>query len=422
MNKMVISFRKKDIPKYIIWTELFLVCFSTFFIDIFQFPTVIKYSMDLLNIVLLLYILFVYLKKDKIASETKIIGLIITLFFMFSILSWIPKHGDVFLLLWGVRNTFRFLIFFLACIVILDYDDYERVCRKINMVLIINFFMCVYEFLVLGYSGDYIGGGFGISGGGNAPLNVLIVIATVYNSVLYMQKKSKLSNFIFYIAICAVIAGFAELKIYVVEVVLILVLTGFFSKGFLKKILITLIGIVFMLVCIRLIEILIPGWEGFFTIENMYKMVSSTQGYTNSGDLNRLTAIPELNNMFFNNSINLTGFGLGNCEFSDSFAFLNSHFANVYGRLHYAWFSVAKIYLELGWVGVITSIGIWVYTFYVAMKKNSKLKVLIAIIAIMAIFFFFYNYTMNLDAAYLVYAFLAGAYITRKEKNSMLTM
>ncbi|MEG0408978.1 MAG: hypothetical protein RR623_08905 [Bacilli bacterium] len=414
MNKMIIRFRKKDIPKYIIWAEILLVCFSNFFIDILQFPTFIKYSMDFLNFLLVLFILIVFFKKKKIKSEIKILGLIILGLLLFSLSSLITKQFNFILVVWSIRNTFRFLIFFLSCTVFLNYNDYEYMIGKINKILVINFFMCLYEFLILGYSGDFVGGGFGISAGCNAPLNVLIVIATVYNAVLYMQRRNKLNKLIVYITLCSIIAGFAELKIYVVEVLLILVLTGVFSKGFLKKTSIILMSIVFMMLCIRLIEILIPGWENFFTIKNLYEMASTTQGYTNSGDLNRLTSITELNDLFFKNSVNWTGFGLGNCEFSDTFGFLNSNFANAYGYLHYSWFSVAKIYLELGWIGVITSIGIWVYTLHVALKRNTKWKISILIMVVMAILFFFYNYTMNLDSAYLVYAFLAGAYLSEK--------
>ena len=68
----------------------------------------------------------------------------------------------------------------------------------------------------------------------------------------------------------------------------------------------------------------------------------SGNGYTNSGDLNRLTAIQELYSKFFKGDIihTLFGFGLGNCEQS-SFSFLQSAFYNQYSYLHYRWFSHA---------------------------------------------------------------------------------
>ena len=107
---------------------------------------------------------------------------------------------------------------------------------------------------------------------------------------------------------------------------LILVIIGIFSKNFLRKILLGIAGVVFGIVCIRLIEKLIPGWENFFTWKNMLEVVTSEQGYTNQGDLNRFTALKILNERVFFGSTNWFGIGLGNAEYSDSFSFLNSMF------------------------------------------------------------------------------------------------
>jgi len=420
MPRFVIHYRKKDKLKYIIWTELFLVCFVGFFVDVFGIPSIIKYSIDLLNTVLGFYIINKLIRQKKAEKSTQIILLLVGLFMLLSFVFWIPNAGDPVLLLWGARNTFRFLVFFVACILFLDMGTIEKMLGKLNLLIIINFLICVIEFAAMGYSGDYIGGGFGISQGCNAPLNVLLVIVTIYNAIKYTNKDNSLLKTVIYIGLCSGIAGMAELKVYVVEVVLVIAIVGAFSKGFLKKTIIVIVGLVFSIVSIHLIEYLIPGWEGFFTFRNMYNMVSASSGYTNSGDLNRLTSISGLNQLFFGHSINWIGFGLGNCEYSDSFSFLNSTFSQKYWYLHYAWFSVAKIYLELGWFGIVASLSVWGYTLYTALRKlksSREHKILVAAISIMAIFFFFYNFTMNLDAAYLVYAVLAIAYIYLKRPS-----
>ena len=388
--------------------------------DVFRIPSVVKYSMDLLNVILCLYIVIRLYRKNRAEHSIKTIEILVGLFILLSLVFWIPNAGSPVLLLWGARNTFRFLIFFIACILFLDADAIDKMLNKINLLIIINFLLCVFEFAVLGCSGDYIGGGFGISQGCNAPLNVLLVMVTIYNTTKYTQKENSLLKTVVYIGLCTGIAGMSELKVYVVEVVLVIVIVSAFSKGFMKKFVIVIVGFIFALVSIHLIETLIPGWEGFFTLDNMYETVKSTSGYTNSGDLNRMTVISGLNQAFFGNSINWIGFGMGNCEYSDSFSFLNSSFSQRYGYLHYAWFSVAKIYLELGWFGIVASISIWVYTLYTALiklKNNQKYRILVVAMSIMAMFFFFYNFTMNLDAAYLVYTILAIVYISLKPSN-----
>ena len=340
---------------------------------------------------------------------------LIGIFILGSFMAWFTNLGRPLLLLWGARNTFRSLIYFIACIFFLDTDTIERLLKKINPLLVINFVLCLFESVMLGYAGDYVGGGFGVTQGCNAPLNALIVIATIYNAVQYTQKKQSLLKVIVYIGLCVGISGLAELKVYIVEIALIVLVVGAFSKGFIKKVFIVLIGIVFALMSIELIEKLMPSWEGFFTLENMYNMISSKKGYTNSGDLNRLTAVVSINEMFFKNSINWFGLGLGNCEFSDTIENLNSVFSMKYGYLHYGWFSVAKVYLELGWFGVISSISIWIYTFSVVIRKlrfNQEYRIIVACMTIMATFFFFYNSTMNLDAGYVIYTVLAIGYVS----------
>lgn len=414
MPKFVLRFNSKDINKYIIWALLCWILFNGFLIDVIKAPSMIRYIADALNIVLFVSVIARLKWFRTLNKSTKNLCLLIGAFILLSFLFWLVDPGDPLLLFWGARNTFRFLIFFVACIFFLDTKTIEKMLGKINGLLIINFLLCIFEFVFLGFSGDYIGGGFGTSTGVNAPLNGLLVIATVYNIVSYTNKRSTLFKSAIYLVVCAAIAGMAELKVYIVEILLITIIVSLFSKSFSKIFLIVIIGLITALTSIKLIETLIPGWEGFFTLKNMLDMVSSTEGYTNSGDLNRLTSISKLNEIFFSDSINWIGFGLGNCEYSSSFSFLNSEFSLRYGYLHYAWFSVAKIYLELGWFGIGCHISIWLYTLYSAVKKLGsypKYKSMVSIMAVMAVFFFFYNFTMNLDAAYLIYAVLSFVYV-----------
>ncbi len=415
---MVIRFKKKDIPKYIIMLELFFTCFIYFFIDVVRLPSVFKYTCDILNLILLMYILGKLKSiRNRTSKNVIYILLLVGIFILLSFVFWIPNYSNVLLLLWGARNTFRFLIFFVACILFLDKLFIKKILAKVDLLIIINFLLCLFEFVVMNLSGDNIGGGFGTSSGCNAPLNALLIIVTTFNASKYLNKEKSIFEAILYIGLCAIIAGMAELKVFVFEVILVISLVSLFSKGLIKKIAIVVIAIIFSLASIKLIEMLIPGWDGFFTVENMYKMVSSTKGYTNSGDLNRVTSISTLNRMFFSNNINWIGFGLGNCEYSDSFSVLNSSFFKSYGYLHYGWFSIAKIYLELGWFGIISYISIWGYTLICALrslKKEYFYKTFIATISIMSIFLFFYNNTMNLDGAYLIYLCLSITYIFNK--------
>ena len=406
--------------QYLIWLVLFFVCFSGILIDILKFPRTIRYIPDLFIVLLVIDFLNKNSRYIKIKGKDSAITNFVIFFIISSFLLWLFNIGSPLLLIWGARNTFRFLLYFICVIHSFSVYDTKKMLDFVNPLLIINFVLCLFEYFILGYSGDYVGGAFGVTSGCNAALNVLIVVATIHNAINFMKRRNSLLKSMMYITLCACISGMAELKVYIVEVLIIVCIIGVFSKGITKKIILILAGIIFALLSIQFIETLIPGWEGFFTFEIMYNMASSTDGYTNSGDLNRLTAISELNKKFFADKINLIGYGLGNCEYSDSFAFLNSEFFKEYGELHYAWFSVAKIYLELGWLGVVSHIFIWVYTLYVSIRKvtNTQIKLLITVVSVFSVFFFFYNFTMNLDIAYVIYAFLAIPYIWLKDQRT----
>ena len=52
-----------------------------------------------------------------------------------------------------------------------------------------------------------------------------------------------------------------------------------------------------------------------FSCEGIYNIVASKDGYTGTGDLNRLTAIQTIYEKFFRTiPEKLFGYGLGNCE------------------------------------------------------------------------------------------------------------
>ena len=83
-------------------------------------------------------------------------------------------------------------------------------------------------------------------------------------------------------------------------------------------------------------------------MEGIYNIVASKDGYTGTGDLNRLTAIQTINEKFFRTiPEKLFGYGLGNCDYA-SVDFLTTSFYRMHYRLHYTWMSTAIVFLELG--------------------------------------------------------------------------
>lgn len=423
---MVITLKKKSMPLLLIDMILFAICFGRFFIDIFGFPGVIKYVSDGLIIILIGYIFrkLFYRRAVYLSENVKKILLSILIIISVILVSAIFDKSPLMLMLWGFRNTFKGIILFVACVLFWKKEDITRLAKKINFILLINAVICVYEYFVLDLQRDNVGGIFGTSEGCNAPLNVFLIIATAWNALRYAEKKQRIWKTLFFVGLCAGIAGMAELKIYIVEVLVVMLVVGAFSKGIIKKIVLMLAGVVFVLVSIHFVETLIPDWEGFFTVENMWEMLTDEDGYTNQGDLNRFTSMQMLNKMIFREGTNWFGIGLGNAEYSDSYDFLNSKFYSKYGHLHYGWFTIAKTYIELGYFGILSMLFVWINCAGVAIKGAIRAKDKQAVYCKMAItmaivtpILFIYNSTMHIDSSCLVYACMSLGYIVTREKE-----
>lgn len=427
-EKMVITIKKESQPIMFLKLSLIVLCFGGFFTDVLGFPRIIKYINDFLIVILLIYTIRKLFHRRAVYLTENIKKVLLSLLIIISvyIASSMVEDISFSLMLWGIRNTLKGMLYFIICVVLMTKEDVDSIASKINPFFLINVIVCLYEFYVIGVSADYVGGTFGTTQGCNAFLNVLIVIVTMWNALRYTNKKQGLIRTVIYIALCALIAGMAELKIFVVEVLLVLILVGVFSKGFIKKLLICIMGILIASVCIDLIEKLIPGWDDFFTLESMLDMVTSESGYTNKGDLNRFTSISMLNRKIFSGDVNWFGIGLGNSEYSDTFSFLNSRFYQTHKSLHYGWFTIAKVYIELGYFGIISMMYLWLNCAGTAIKGGLKhdqergvyCKIAL-VMALISPLLFIYNATLHMDAACLVYLCMALGYIVTKDDIKM---
>lgn len=115
-----------------------------------------------------------------------------------------------------------------------------------------------------------------------------------------------------------------------------------------------------------------PSFAGWFSLEWFLETALSNKGYTSSGDLNRLNAIPRINELWLTNwGQRLFGLGLGNCDTS-TFAFVNTPFHEKYGDMHYTWLSYAMMYLECGWIGLIFYFGFFVLVYFGIQKIEKR--------------------------------------------------
>ena len=113
--------KKRNLSEFFVLLIYILPFFFAFFFELLKFPTYIKYMLDIAWCMLLLTMIIRARLFQRINSQN--IPIWILLFFLYCSISYIYNYQSLFYFLWGVRNNFRFYVFFLACMIFLKKDD-----------------------------------------------------------------------------------------------------------------------------------------------------------------------------------------------------------------------------------------------------------------------------------------------------------
>ncbi|MBR0092455.1 MAG: hypothetical protein IJP92_12230 [Lachnospiraceae bacterium] len=268
------------------------------------------------------------------------------------------------LICWGLRNQIRYIVFFAYGICYLDDCGFAKVKKWLYRLEYVNYIFVIVEYYALGIQQDYIGGIFGMDGENalNGILNCYLVILMAFHISDWMRNKRGIVQMLASAVMSLHIAVLAELKFYFIELILFLALyitwVLIVEKRYALILRIVVIGLVTMMglsIAAKQLIKLYPFWENYFSIEKIIQDNSKESGYTNSGDINRLTAIQTINDKFFdyNLGLMLLGFGIGAVEFSEGHDNLTSKFYKKNIDTHYHYFSISFIYLEAGIVGLL---------------------------------------------------------------------
>ena len=133
---------------------------------------------DIANILLLI---INYQKIIKNISKFKIIFILIIIFSLYAIFLQIFIYkNDLILFIYSFRTIFRFYSFLLVCSVVLNESDYRTIFSVLKYVNVLNFIIVLFEYFLLGYRNDNIGGIFGTDVGCNSDINVFLLISLLY--------------------------------------------------------------------------------------------------------------------------------------------------------------------------------------------------------------------------------------------------
>lgn len=405
---------QKNVSK-ILYIEMIFVLLYSFFVQCLSLPKTITYLLDVLNILCFIYILCSkYVKSIIRYLKMKPVILSIVIFVCICLFSDIINKVSPSLILWASRNNYRFFIFFIAMVCFLKKNEFYKIEKIIIGLYFPNFILSLLQFFVLGLKGDNLGGIFGNSNT-NALTNAYLCIVIALILQKYFRKKKSFLVLVSYLMCGIIIASLAELKIFFIELPIIVGLSFIQNKLSMKSILLVILCFSGLYMGISMLLKYFPQWTSSFeSLESLIRVGNNVGG---GYRLSRIGGIQVISQNFFHNDLlsKLFGLGFGNCEYS-SFSFFTSSFYKTYGSLNYRWFMHLNMFLECGYMGVIGYIGILVANIYCLwnLKINCSDEEGYAgfgiIICIIMILLFFYNSTLREEPGYMVYFALAMPY------------
>ena len=427
---MKVKLNINRIPVYIIITQLVYVCVVRLLIDNGGTGS-LTLICDAFNIVLALFLIHRIGKTKRAIAKCRPIVVLYTLMLVLGTFSAIVEGYNAVLWFWSVRNFGRFLIFFMACCAFFETADYAMVKKIILNLGSINWILAMIQHFVLGYSGDYIGGLFGTTGGvANTWMNSFLVVLLCIQLSDFFIGKGNIANTVLTMINEISIAVVAELKFLFIEIaisIIVCMIATKKTKKVIEKIALIALGFfVIVALSIPILYKLFPMFDDFFSLEMIFK--SATESYTGQGDLGRATAIQTIISKIFNGDIfkSLFGIGLGNAEYSQNQAVFQSQFYLKHIPTKYFWFSDAVVMIQNGIVGVICYLCVFVYfikTSWHGVKVNdcyAEIRLTCILLAIISSLLFIYNISLNTESAYIIYVFLAFGIVANKRKISVV--
>lgn len=421
-RKLTVKIKKRSQPGWLCWLLIVLPFLFGTLNMLLGLPWGIRYTLDVAW--LLLIVIMVRFRDCLSFKNTRALTAWTGLFLAYTLLVYMVRYQNGLYYLWGVRNHFRFFAAFFAFAAFLSRRDVEGYFRLFDSLFWINVAVSLVQFFLLGKSADHLGGIFGVTTGGNGYTNVFFCIILTKSLIFYLNKKEKLSACAGKFIAAMVVAALAELKFFFVEAVLIVILAVLFTDFSWRKVQVVAGGFALILTGAMLLVYVFPGYAGFFSWQWMWENAVAGKGYTSSGDLNRLNAIPMINEYFLDNGWKrLFGLGMGNCETS-TFAFLNTPFFEKYSWLHYSWISYAFLYLECGGIGLMFYFGFFALVCLQAHRIEktcgASVKGYCAIAKIMAILcavIAVYNASLRAESAYMAFFAMAAPFAAAKQES-----
>ncbi len=399
-------------PKQRVKTILFFTIVMETLI-VFGLPEYIRYINDLLLISVL-----VTLKHDifgvfRRASASAYLAMALA-FALVCFFSGLLGAVSPLLMLWAFRNTFRGIVYVLCVVYYLRIEDIKRMFGALFWLQIANLMLALYQFFVLHNNMDGVGGIFGMGNG--AGVNAFNVLVCSYFFASYLNHECSIVRPLVSIACAFVIAGVAEEKMSYLALTLVIVMSIFQMRFTLRKAVVVVLGIAAVMGGYTILQQLYP--DMFTIMSNVADLKDYLTGTVEGGyELPRLGSFAVISEMFFygNPVRELLGIGFGGAETS-SFDFLSSTFYDIFGYLHYRWFTHQWVFIETGWIGFTSLLLIFVVSlvcYHFGRRRGADTVLLLVGIcmALYCVMSLWYNATLKIDMSYIAYFGIAVGFV-----------
>ncbi len=419
--ELKLKIKKRSPETWLVWFVFMMPFLFGVLTEFLGLPSILRYTVDVAWVGIL--IITVFGNRITVYKSTAILFLWVLLFFGSTILVYMFNYQSVLYYLWGFRNNFRMYAFFIGCVLFFCREDIDSCIDWFDRIFYINCAVALFQYFLLDLRQDFLGGIFGAQGGCNGWLNIFQVAVITKTVVYYLNKKESLRMTVIKSILALVIAAFAELRFFFIEFGVIVAVAVLITSFSWRKVAVIAVTVGGLFVGIRLLVDVFPQFAEYMTLESFYNSASAETGYTSTGDMNRLTSLSMISDLFLKTDLKrFFGMGLGNCDYAEAFNFITSPFYLKNADYHYTWLSVAFLFLETGFTGLIFFFGFFVLVFVFAlkrMKKAEKIYCQISMItAVLCVLIGVYNSTLRTEAAFMLYFLMALPFIRNRSKGS----
>lgn len=354
-----------------------------------------------------------------------VFGIILFLGIVSSIISFTPVLATI----WGARQFARYGLVAYMIILFFKQDDVAWFKKTLNLSILWNLLFIGVEYL-LGQTGDAMGGTFS----GNGDFSIYLTVIFFMIGADYFKKQISLKRFVFISIFCFVAAMWAEIKLLYMLLPLTLYTSYVLVKKFSIKQIAVLVMAYFLLIPALKFVLSFYYSEDYINatfdskevgsyLENDYGLQSEKIGMLS---FNRNTCIERSTYLLSDEKKTmLLGNGIGSLTQSQVF---NTPLSQMYQPTYYFYFTFSYVLLELGWVGFVLFLLLYVcicMRFYLIYRnaKDHILKYWSALGLFMggvSFIFMWYNATVysNYYFPFVVFAVCLVAIKIRKQELS----